>query len=64
LEGKFYLKKKVWKSKKFALIHEGKPLDIDSNLFTQELFTTCLGNYYFFLNIKIKKKVKKKKKKN
>jgi hypothetical protein len=37
--------KEIWKSMNFALIHEGKPDDVSSVLYVQELFSTCLGVY-------------------
>lgn len=37
--------KEIWKSMNFALIHEGKPDDVSSVLYVQELFSTCLGLY-------------------
>lgn len=41
--------KGVWKTKSFSLIFDGKPEEVDYKLYTQELYTTCLG-YLLFNN--------------
>lgn len=47
--GSFTEFKEVWKKHSFSLIFEGRPDEVDSKLYIQELYNTCLG-YLLFNN--------------